>query len=99
MKDKATEIIELETVASVDAFCEMLQEWKREAPVSLRLLVAVTAIRDVEYVGGYGNGNMVGPTLQQLQKSVKDSMVIVEPVQQQQKLQGKRRARPSSVRR
>lgn len=50
--ERATDVFDLYTVGQTVAFCRALIALKMKAPCSLKLRLAVTGERSVEYLGG-----------------------------------------------
>jgi hypothetical protein len=52
MKERATNVYQLETTEQVIAFAKSLVQMKETAPRSLTIMIAITAEREVEHLGG-----------------------------------------------
>lgn len=52
MKERATDVYQLDTIEQVIQFAKTLVLMKEAAPASLRLRIAITAEREIEYMGG-----------------------------------------------
>ena len=69
MKERATDVYQLDTIDQVIRFAKALVLMKEAAPASLRLRIAITAERDVEYLGGKPASSLVNRVLDMLNNS------------------------------
>lgn len=58
-KESATSVYQLETIEQVIAFAKSLVLLKEAAPASLTIRIAITAEREVEYLGGKPRASLV----------------------------------------
>jgi len=59
MKERATDVYQLDTIEQVIQFAKTLVLMKEQAPASLRLRIAITAEREIEYLGGKPTASLV----------------------------------------
>jgi hypothetical protein len=69
MKESATSVYQLETVEQVIAFAKSLVLLKERAPASLTIRIAITAEREVEYLGGTPAKSLVDGVLSMVPNS------------------------------
>lgn len=53
---RSTRVYVLSSMEQVDRFCSFLRDMKDRAPMSLKLNIAITATREVTFVGDHSTG-------------------------------------------